>query len=156
MASVRSFSKSNGIINGGVVANSSISTSTLDMNSQRITSVALPVNSTDASNKAYVDSLNIQYYTINLNGTAPTTINSSLLTGSYSVQVTSAVPNGPSATFHVSKNMSASIGGSIMRFTSGAGAISNERLLVVWNSNNGIQLMKTGVNYNGSYIVKIS
>jgi hypothetical protein len=99
--------------------------------------------------------LNILYFTVNLNGTAPTTISGSILTGAFTVEVTAIVSNGPCATFQISKNSTGSFP-SIMRLTSSAGALSNERLLISWPPNSSIQISKTGVNYNGQFQLKIS
>ena len=44
------------ILTGGITAGATITTSGIDMNSTRITNLAVPVSTTDAVNKAYVDS----------------------------------------------------------------------------------------------------
>lgn len=152
---IRAYSKTNEIINRGVVTNSSITASSLDMNSLRITSVATPQNSTDAANKLYVDNLQVVYYTITLNGIAATVVNS-ITSGSYNIVVTSQVSNGPCATFQVSKSSSSINGTGMSRLTSSAGITTNERILVTWPSYSGIRVAKTGAGYNGNYTIKVS
>lgn len=152
-ASSRTISKSNSIINGGVVISSTIRNSSLDMNSARITSVGDPQNLLDAANKNYVDALNIRFFSVTLAGVQEANINN-LRTGSYTLEIFSNVENGPTAIFSLSKSREGD-GPAISRLCSSAGSITNERLLVSWPANQGMSLYKTGLAYDGSYIVKL-
>jgi hypothetical protein len=149
----RTISKGNNTINEGVIISSTIRNSSLDMNSARITSVGDPQNLPDAANKNYVDALGIRFFNVELTGIAETTFNS-FFTGSYTLEIFSNVSNGPTAIFSLSK-CRATDGASIIRLCSCAGSVSNERLLVNWPANQGMSLYKTGVNYNGTYTVKL-
>lgn len=139
----------------GKVNNSSITNSSIDMNGGVITGHGGPVNGTDVVNKDYVDNTligGIPTTTITLTG-----ITFSLIIGDQSgsllLLIKNLIPNGPSATFLLSKSEPGREP-SISRFTSSDGLGTNEKLDVRWLPNSGIQLRKTGMNYNGQYRIK--
>lgn len=144
------FTKSNSAIDQGKVIRSII-----DMNDSVITSHADPVNTTDVSNKRYVDNLVytvIPTVMITLTGTSYTEIIPEL-EGDYIISVRNAFPGGPSGKFMVSKNEQ-SRNPSITRVNSCAGLTTLERLNIQWNPNDTIRMRKDGTNYNGNYQVK--
>lgn len=145
------------IINSSI-SGSSITTSSLDMNMQKITSVQNPVNPQDAATKSYVDALGISILDINLSGTNFSLVTNGthgpFLKGSYTVTITNIIFNGPAATFNVSKNET-SQPGHVVRTTSSPGLLTFESLKIRWLPNTGIELQKTGTNYDGTYRIKI-
>lgn len=147
-----------GQIQNSSISSSSITTSSLDMNMQKITSVQNPTQPQDAATKAYVDALGVCILDINLEGTTFTTISNSIygpfLKGAYTITITNIIFNGPAATFSVSKN---ELGqpGHIVRTTCSPGLISYESLRIRWLPNKGIELQKTGTNYDGTYRIKL-
>lgn len=139
----------------GQVNNSSISNSTIDMNGGTITSHGTPVDGSDVANKDYVDGLlvgGVPFVTITLVGVLYTTIISTQ-SGSIMLLIKNLVTNGPAATFLLSKS-EAGREPSVARFTSSDGLNTNEKLDVRWDPNNGIELHKTGFNYDGQYRIK--
>lgn len=148
----------NSSIGNSFIIASAISTSSIDMlstsgNYQNITNAAMPINAHDVAIKLYVDNLGISISNITLINTQKTTISSSK-TGSFVVTVTNLVMNGPSATFHISKN-SSSICGHVVRHTLSPGFTSKTALDIIWSIENGPELYKSDINYDGSYQVKI-
>jgi hypothetical protein len=122
-----------------------------------ITNHSTPLLATDVANKAYVDSLfaaNFLNANTTLIGTTWTDIPLIVLTGQLRVSVKNSVIDGPSASFELTKSK-ASSGACIIRITSMAGEITNERLEMRWLANNTLSLRKTGVNYDGIYNIKI-
>ncbi len=156
MSSYKQF-VSNGIIEDGIIRDSAIQTSSIDMNNGVITNHNQPVLQSDVVNKLFVDN-RIAVFTINLSGTSPTNIlvpplSSSILKGNLIINITSiSAPNGPTATFHLSKSNSTQVG-SIHRASTSAGTSSLERLMMDWNVGGTPRLYKTGVNYDGVYQV---
>lgn len=142
-----SYFKSTSYIDGTEIRNTSI-----DMNSKRITSVGDPINTYDAVNKNYVDSVGT-VDNISLIDTDYTIISTKLI-GSVHIIVSSIIPDGPCATFFASKSKS-SKHAHILRHTSAPGDGSKEQLDIRWEPSEGIKLNKTGLNYNGSYSIKI-
>jgi hypothetical protein len=140
-------------INNSAITTSSITTSSLDMNMQRITSVQNPINPQDAATKWYVDGLGVHIIDINLTATNFSVI-SPFLKGAYTITITNIILNGPAATFSVSKN---EIGqpGHVVRTTSSPGLLTYESLRIRWLPNTGIEIQKTGTNYDGTYRVKL-
>jgi hypothetical protein len=139
-----------------VVTNSSITNSSIDMNGGVITNHGTPVNGTDVVNKDYVDSIagtGNPVYTVTLTGTAYTLV-VNLFKGVVRMQVKNIVTNGPSASFELSKSES-SQDPSYVRTMSSAGIGTNERLHARWIPGSGIEIKKSGVNYDGQYKVKI-
>jgi hypothetical protein len=151
------FSKANHNIDcGGKIKNASITTTTIDMNGAPITSVGSPINPTDATNKAYVDAKTssvILTVTVTLSGTGYTVIAADLK-GDFHISVKNQVTNGPSATFFLTKSESTRYP-SYTRLTSSAGLTTFERLDTRWDPGKGIELKKTGNNYNGLYTVRM-
>lgn len=148
----------NSSIGNSIIVNSQISSSSIDMlntagNYQNITNAAMPINPHDVVIKLYVDNLGISINDFTLTGVQSTTISSSY-TGSFIITVTNLVLNGPSATFHITKN-NPDTGGHIVRTTLSPGTSTNTTLNINWPSNNGPQLFKSDINYDGSYRVKI-
>lgn len=143
----------NSDIQSSTIGNSSISTSTLDMNSQNITSVADPVNPQDAATKNYVDIIG-NVYEITLTGTAYTLVTSQYLKGAINITVTNDVTNGPCATFHAVKS-EPTRPSNVVRTTAAPGGTSLEQLEMRWLSSTGVEIHKTGTNYDGAYKVKI-
>jgi hypothetical protein len=148
----------NSTTTNNIITNSAISTSSLDMldssgNYQNITNVAMPIAPHDAAIKQYVDDLNIRIINHTLNNTTGTVITSDL-SGSFVVTVTNLVMNGPSATFHITKN-TPSVCGHIMRHTLSPGITSLTTLDITWPAFSGPILSKSNNSYDGSYKVKI-
>ena len=141
------------------ITTSSITSSSLDMNMQRITSVQNPIGPQDAATKSYVDSLGIRILDINLTGTNFVVISNNVygpfLKGSFTITVTNIIFNGPSATFNASKNET-SQPGHVARSTSSPGLLTYESLKIRWRPNTGLELQKTGNNYDGTYRIVIS
>jgi hypothetical protein len=135
------------------IGNSSINTSSLDMNMANITSVKDPINNQDAATKKYVDNLEIILKSITLTGTSYTEISTNVK-GSYIVTISNEILNGPSAIFHVTKSETTR-NAHIVRTVASPGYMSNVFLELSWNPNSTILLKKTGNQYDGSYKVKI-
>ena len=154
MSSYKQF-VSNGIIEDGIVRESAIETSTIDMNNGIITNHNQPILQTDVVNKLFVDN-RIAVFTINLSGTSPSNVlvpplSSTILKGNLMINITSiSTPNGPTATFHLSKSNSTQVG-SIHRVSTSAGTTTLERLMMDWNIGSTPQVYKSGVNYDGVY-----
>ena len=101
------FAKFKGAIVGGIVQNTSITKSQVDMNQTNITSVADPVHTLDAANKRYVDNQltqSIRYTQITISGSNNFITIVSDLYGSFHVTVTGVTEGSPTAVFAVSKN----------------------------------------------------
>jgi hypothetical protein len=148
----------NAYIDGGnitttTIGNCSISTSSLDMNNENITSVKDPIQSQDAATKQYVDDLGIRFNTVILNGTTENEIFSDQK-GSFVITITNIVIDGPSAIFNLTKNRQNSQS-HIVRTVAAPGSISNTLLQISWPPNSGIMLSKTDNNCDGEYRVKI-
>ena len=133
------------------IKNSNITTSSLDMNLENITSVKDPILPQDAATKKYVDEHAFQFTTtdVNLSGTVGSMV-FSIGTGVHMIQVTNLVTNGPSALFNVTKSDASKCGQS-NRFTASAGSGSNTTLLLEWGASSDIYLRKTNDLYDGSY-----
>jgi hypothetical protein len=155
--------EANAFIDGGQVqnlnilsctmGNSSINTSSLDMNMANITSVKDPINNQDAATKKYVDNLEIILKSITLSGTSYTEISTNVK-GSYIITISNEILNGPSAIFHITKSETTR-NAHIVRTVASPGYMSNVFLELTWNPNSTILLKKTGNQYDGSYKVKI-
>lgn len=148
----------NSSISNSFITKSSIASSSIDMlntagNYQNITNAAMPINDHDVAIKLYVDNLGISINDFTLTGTQGTTISSSN-SGSFVITVTNLVLNGPSATFHITKN-SPFVCGHIVRHTLSPGVSTNTTLDIRWPVNNGPELFKSDISYDGSYKVKI-
>lgn len=135
------------------IGNCAITTSTLDMNFKNITSVAEPINYSDAATKRYVDDLGIVISTVSLTGTSPTQISTNLK-GSFVITITNLVLNGPSAVFNITKNESTQYA-HVARTVASPGLNSRSLLKISWPPNSGIFLNKTESTYDGSYRVKL-
>jgi hypothetical protein len=145
--------KSNSHINGGEIKNVDITSSTLDMNGQPITSVADPTNPQDAATKTYVDSVG-EVIVITLTSTAYTTITAKLK-GSSHLIIEAIIEDGPCATFFASKSTSTKHA-NIVRHTAAPGnSINKEQLDIQWLPGSGIELKKTNSNFDGTYRVKL-
>jgi hypothetical protein len=154
------FSGTANITCNSTVSNSTIITSSIDMNGAVITNGGTPVNPGDLVNKAYADALVISAsgsvistVTVTLTSTTYTTVISNTV-GCFTISVKNVITGGPCATFTLTKNV-ASKGGNITRTSSSAGLNTYERLSMLWAVNGGIQLKKTGTNYDGTYTCKI-
>lgn len=136
------------------ITDSSITNSTIDMNGGIITSAGTPINGTDVANKDYVDSVSsgIGIIIITLTNTFYTTILSNQ-EGNLQLYIKNLVTNGPSASFTLSKS-EPSRQTSYVRTTSSSGLNTLEKLDIRWNPNSGVELKKTGINYDGDYQIK--
>lgn len=148
----------NSTVTSNVITSCAISTSSIDMlnsagNYQNITNVAMPINPNDAAIKLYVDNLGIRINDFTLTNTTGITI-SSAITGSFVVTVTNLVLNGPSATFHITKN-SPSVCGHVVRHTLAPGLNTLTTLDITWPTFSGPVLNKSNESYDGSYRVKM-
>lgn len=142
-----SFSKNNSIIKDGQILSSKI-----DMDGEKITSVADPTANQDAVTKLYCDlnsSSGIPTLTVTLTGTSWTQV---LLDqfGTFDIIISNVVTGGPCGKFTLMKS-EASRNASNQRWGSSAGSTTFERLEMRWLPNIGIELRKNGVNYDGSY-----
>ena len=145
--------KSNSYLDGSKIKNVDITTSTIDMDGSPITSVADPTNPQDAATKAYVDNVG-EVLIITLTATSYTTVTSKLKGSSYLI-VEAIIADGPCATFFLSKSKSTKHA-HITRHTSAPGdSVNKEQLDVQWLPGGGIQLKKTNINFDGTYIVKL-
>jgi hypothetical protein len=144
--------KSNSHIDGGTIKGVDITSSTLDMDLNRITSVKDPINPQDAATKKYVDD-NINKTTITLSSSSYSVISSDVI-GAFIITVTSLVTDGPMAIFKLGKSKSTKHA-HIVRDISAPGDITLEQLHIRWLPSSGIELRKSGVNYDGDYCIKI-
>jgi hypothetical protein len=145
--SLPAFSKNNSIIKNG-----SILSSKIDMDLERITSLADPIADTDGVSKQYCDANSrsgVPTITVTLSGV---TWNTVLLntSGVFDIIISNVVTNGPCAKFTIMKG-SPSRNPSIQRWGSNSGNTTNERLEMRWLPNSGIELRKNGNNYDGDY-----
>ena len=113
----------------------------------------MPINDHDVAIKLYVDNLGIRFNNITLTGTQGTAISSDYK-GSFVITVTNLITNGPSATFHITKN-EPSVCAHIIRHTLSPGLSTLTGLDIKWPVNSMPMLSKTDNNYNGSYRIKI-
>jgi hypothetical protein len=143
----------NALLTNNTISNSAIITSSLDMNLENITNVKDPINPQDAATKKYVDDLGVVISNITLSGTTGTLISSNQ-SGSYNITVRNNVINGPTATFHVTKN-SSSLNAQCNRISASPGYSTTITLFVTWPPNNGIFLNKNGSLFDGSYQIKL-
>ena len=134
------------------IINSSITTSSIDMNSQVITSIGTPVNPNDSVPKNYIDNL-IAIKIITLSGTNYTTILPNL-SGDLTISIVSLVTNGPCGKFFICKADQNNNTAHSIRVNSSSGTTTLEKLQIRWLANTGIQLSKTGINYDGQYRIK--
>lgn len=144
------FSKSNAFIKNGKIQNTNIA-----MNDKVISSHGTPIDVKDVVNKTYCDN----------NTSTVTPIATFILLednwkevlsvkkGDVSISIFSLVDNGPCGSFHLTKN---NILGhpSLVRISSVAGSITQERLEARWRPNTGIEVRKNGILYNGEYRLK--
>lgn len=139
------------IINSSI-SNSNITTSSLDMNLENITSVKDPILPQDAATKKYVDDLLFFKTTdVSLSGTSGSFVLSPTK-GSFMVKVSNLVSNGPSALFNISKSEHPRAG-QVHRINATPGNSSDTTLLLEWVANSGLYLRKTSDLYDGSYNV---
>lgn len=148
----------NSSIGSSLITNCVITSSSIDMLSilgsyQNITSVKDPINQQDASTKNYVDNLGIIISNITLTSITNTLISNNN-SGSFMIMISNNILNGPSATFHVTKNNQSLCGQSVRQVLC-PGADSLTTLDIIWPPYSGIMLFKSDENYNGSYKVKI-
>jgi len=130
--------------------------SSIDQGSQPIINLPNPINPQDAVPKSYVDALlspSTQFPKIpfSLNGTNTTQILSDLI-GIKTIIVfpETSNPEAPMAIFNIAKN-NQNINSIGQRDLSTSGINTQERLKMVWNASTGIEVFKTGLNYDGDY-----
>ena len=148
--SIPALNKGNNIILNGQVLSSKI-----DMDNERITSLADPIANSDAVSKFYCDinSANgIPSVIVTLTDITWNTILMNM-SGTFDILVSNIIPDGPCAKFTIMKS-GPSRNASINRWNSCSGTTSNERLEMRWPINSGIQLRKNGNGYNGNYKVR--
>ena len=146
------FSRANHIIEcNGKVKDSTITSSSIDMNGAVITSHSQPINDTDVVNKEYVDE-KITTITVTLTGISYSQI-SSAQSGVIDIHVKNIIPDGPSASFNLVKS-SPSMNPGFVRFASCAGDTTGEKLKLRWSPGSGIEIRKTGLGYDGDYKVR--
>lgn len=141
------FSKNNSIITNGQILSSKV-----DMDNEKITTLATPTAGQDAVNKDYCDqnSANgIPIITITLTGTAWNTVLVNTL-GVFDILVSNVVVGGPTAKFTIMKS-EASRNASIAKWGGTAGTTSLERLEIRWLPSTGIELRKDGAGHDGQY-----
>jgi len=141
------------VFTGGVIRTSSIDMLSSAGNFQFISNVRSPLLPNDAAIKQYVDNLGIVINDITLVQTNNTSIGNNNI-GSYTVTITNLVTNGPSGTFHITKN-DASITGHVNRITACPGSGSTCLLNISWPSYSTPLLSKTSNLYDGAYRVKL-
>lgn len=150
------FFRGNGVLTcNSQISNSQITTSTIDMNSGVITSHGAPVNGSDVVNKTYVDSLTtsgIPSVTVTLTNTAYSSVLSAT-SGMIILLIKNQVTNGPSAVFMIGKSESTQEP-AFFKPIDKQGLTSGEHLELKWDTGTGVQMRKTGNNYNGNYDVK--
>jgi hypothetical protein len=135
----------------------------VDLNVKNLSSLpGPPVLETDQASKAYVDKvvreqLDFKFggVTVHLEGTAFVDI-VNLRLGSYFISVSPLSLDGaPTATFSVSKN-SMSEDATITPLTQCLGLETLEELELQWSANSKPKLRKTGMGYDGGYIVDMN
>lgn len=152
----------NAVLDGTSIKNmqiktSFISSSSLDMNLQNITSVKDPIQVQDAATKKYVDTViasAFNVYSITLTGSNFADA-IALQPGAYTVSIKAVSLSGaPTANWSIAK---ASNDGdtSIFRMAS-VPSSTGETLDIVWHPNAPLRVRKTGTNYDGLYNVRIS
>jgi len=150
MSSIFGFSKSNSKIQNGSIYDSAI-----DMQNRIITNHGVPTTNNDVVNKFYCDSNSnnvIPSFNITLTSTLWTTDVFLAQEGLFKIIVKNGMSGGPCASFEVAKNHP-SRGASIVRYSSGAGLLGEERLEIRWLPNSGIDIRKNGTNYDGTYTI---
>lgn len=141
-------------IRGMKILNSVIQSTKIDMGYQPITSLADPVNPSDAATKYYVENTvasAVKTTRVHLCGVRYTHV-ANLVPGSYMVMI-SSVNGGPTATFVVSKNLAVREA-HVARITSLPTEGTYEELDLKWGASGGVMLRKTGTHFDGCYIVK--
>ena len=146
-----------------LITDSSIMSSSLDMNQRKITSVGTPVRPLDAANKIYVDDTVTKVYegietqfsgsAVTLTGTEPSDI-VNMQSGSYFVAVT-PYDDGPTACFAISKASESQVG-QVVRLTAHPGQVTLEQLELMWPRNGLLRLRKSGRGYDGRYLVNFN
>lgn len=129
--------------------------STIDMDNQKITSVADPTAVLDAVNKQYCDqnSANgIPTLTVTLTGTNWNIILADTF-GVFDIIISNIVVGGPTAKFTIMKPES-NRNASVQRWGSNAGTTTFERLEMRWLPSTGIELRKNGNGHDGNYKVR--
>ena len=140
----------NSTVINNIITTSDISASTIDMLSstgvyQNITNAAMPINDHDVVIKLYVDDLGIVINNYTLLNTTGTTLTSDFA-GSFIVTVTNLVMDGPSATFHITKNSPGKCG-HIARTTLSPGLNTLTSLDIKWPAFSGPILLKSNTIY---------
>lgn len=144
---------SNNIISASAISSSSINMLSTAGNYQNITNAAMPVNDNDVAIKLYVDNLGIRFNNITLTGTQQTSISSDY-NGSFVITVTNLISNGPSATFHISKN-EPTVCGHVIRHTLSPGTTTLTALNIKWPINSTPMISKSNNDYDGTYRIKL-
>lgn len=142
------------IFTAGIIKSSSIDMLNTAGNYMNIINTAAPINNNDVAIKQTVTDLGININAVTLLATQGTLITNSI--GSFVITVSNQVSNGPCATFHVSKN-AITVCGHIVRISAVPGLSFAKTCLLdmKWPANSPLELFKTDINFDGSYLVKL-
>jgi len=130
----------------------------VDLNLKNFSASVEPVVETDIATRNFVEQTfenkldaHFSGVTVSLLGTSFVDV-TSLKAGSYLITVTCTTDGGPTATFNLSKSSIVNGNANIVRTTSSP-SDTGEILEIDWPENSKIKLRKTGIFFDGEYIV---